>query len=289
MKNSITNSISKIAVARQFSRAKESYNENALLQKEIGYRLLDRLEIETIQPKMILDLGAGTGYFSQPLLQKYSNIKLISLDIAQGMLEHAKMNFDLAQFTSAPWFVVGDAEQLPIQNHSIDLVFSNCTLQWCTNLPQLLNEIMRVLSPNGLFIFSTFGPDTLKELRNCIQKIDQTRALHPFLDMHDIGDMLLHAGFVNPVVDVEMFALLYNQFQELRMDLKKIGASYPSKSAFNRDFTSSNILKEYEQFRNNEQLLPATFEVIFGHAMGGEKEIKNFSQKKIAARHQEES
>lgn len=269
MEKTLATTIDKMTVSRNFSRRASSYDEAAVLQKEVGTRLLERLEFVGTVPQNILDLGSGTGFFSKKLQQQYPHATIIALDIAEGMLQFSKLE---NAHRKTAFEICGDAEQLPLASQTIDLIFSNCCLQWCPNLTALFQECCRVLKPGGIFLFSTFGPDTLKELRMSVQALDaEANHTHTFLDMHDLGDLLLHY-FSNPVVDTEFFTLTYSSISELRKDLKFMGANYAANTEgklkfFSRNINGKSLAEQYENFRNSEGNLPATFEVVYGYAI----------------------
>ena len=160
-----------------------------------------------------------------------------------------------------------DIEKLPIQSESLDLIWSNLAIQWCNDLDQVFAETRRVLRADGLLVFSTFGPDTLKELRQATSADPSHVHVNRFIDMHDIGDALVRAGYSAPVLDVERFVLTYDNVLAVMRDLKAIGAHNAaagrSKGLLGR--LLQKIRENYEQFRQ-EGKLPATFEVIYGHA-----------------------
>jgi malonyl-CoA O-methyltransferase len=164
--------------------------------------------------------------------------------------------------------VCADIEALPVAANSVGLVWSNLTVQWCNDLPATFVELHRVLKTEGLLMFSTFGPDTLKELRQAFSGVDGHNHLNRFADMHDIGDMLVQAGFADPVMDMEMLTLTYDDVRAVLQDLKTIGAHNATagraqglmgKNAWAR------LIENYERLRSNGKL-PATFEVVYGHA-----------------------
>ena len=162
----------------------------------------------------------------------------------------------------------GDAEKLPLADQSVDMVYSNLTIQWVNNLQHTLSEFKRVLKPGGMLLFSTFGPDTLKELRHSWSQVDQFSHVNPFVDMHDIGDAMLHLRLAEPVMDVENFTLTYSDVYKLMRDLKAIGAHNVT-SARGRGLTGKHRMQKFEQayevFRV-DNLLPASYEVVYGHA-----------------------
>lgn len=249
----------KLALARNFSRAAHTYNQAAIIHQEVGMRLLDRLDLIKLEPNVILDLGSGTGFFSNALVQKYPQAQIIKLDIAKNMLRHANKNNAIC----------GDGEYLPFKNRSIDFVFSNCVFHWFVNPQKVLAEIRRVLKPGGLLLFSTFGPDTLKELRESFSTIDQNTHVNTFMDMHHIGDMLIQTQLVDPVMDMEMITLTYQNLMGLIQDLKDTGENHVNREepiGLSPKGTLDKLRNAYEYYRTKDGLLPVTFEVIYGHA-----------------------
>ncbi|MBI3343562.1 MAG: malonyl-ACP O-methyltransferase BioC [Gammaproteobacteria bacterium] len=266
--------LDKRLMRRAFERAAREYDKNAVLQHEVGRRMLERLDLMHIHPSVILDAGAGAGAPGKALAQRYNGATIISLDIARGMLLEAckRVSFLSKWFTRRQTFVCGDIESLPLLTGSVDMIFSNLSLQWCNDLDQALSEFYRVLRPGGLLMFSTFGPDTLKELRASWSKVDQYSHVNAFMDMHDIGDALVRARFANPVMDVERYTLTYPDLNTLMRDLKNIGAhnvmagrphGLTGKGRLHRLTTA------YETYRK-DGVLPASYEVVYGHAWAPE-------------------
>ena len=264
----------KPAVRRSFGDAAKSYDGNAFLQREIADRLFERLDYIKMTPTNVLDIGCGTGYATAKLRERYADADIIGLDLAPPMLATAR-----AQAKTASWlkrltgrapalsWLCADAEALPLKTESIDLALSNLTLQWC-DPEQVAKEVARVLTPNGLFMFTTLGPDTLKELRAAFRAVDDKPHVNKFVDMHDIGDILVHSGFADPVMDQEIITLTYAELKPLLKELKGIGAhnvqSGRSTGLMGRD-RWQRMVTAYEAFRKNERL-PATYEVVYGHA-----------------------
>lgn len=257
--------IDKEQARRSFERAADRYDEVALLQREIGDRMLERLDYVRLQPKVVLDAGCGTGVATDQLARRYKGARVVALDFAHGMLRHARRRGSLFR---RPRCVCADLERLPLADRSVDLLFSSSALQWSVDLPGTFAEFLRVLRPGGLLMFSTFGPDTLKELRASWAAVDGHSHVSPFPDMHDIGDHLVHGRFADPVMDAEWMTVTYGTVDELMRDLKLLGA-HNATTGRARGMTGKGRLAAmraaYEPFRVDGRL-PATYEVIYGHA-----------------------
>ena len=276
------NNALKRGVRGAFDRAAATYDENAYLQQEVARRLDERLEMVRLAPTRILDAGCGTGYALPLLRRRYPDSGLLGLDIAPGMLAKARTRLPapgwLARLLApssrpAPALLCGDLEALPLRHDCLDMLWSNLALQWLDQPEAVFRELRRVLRPGGLLIFSTFGPDTLKELRAAFSGLDGHAHVNRFVDMHDIGDALVHAGFANPVMEMEYITLTYADLKGVLRDLKGIGAhtvlegrreGLMGKAEWRR------LAENYETFRRDGRL-PATYEVIYGHAWVGDK------------------
>jgi malonyl-CoA O-methyltransferase len=258
--------LNKESIKDSFNRAAAGYDKVAVLQQEVGKRLVERLDWVRLAPEAVLDLGCGTGYTTTPLFKKYARARIYGLDIAIDMLAIARRR--------APWFrklhtVCADAEALPLADASCDLIFSNLTLQWCGDLDRVFRECRRVLRPGGLLLFSTLGPDTLIELRESWAAADGYNHVNAFIDMHDVGDALIRSALVEPVMDVEHITLTYKDVFGLMRDLKLLGAHNVT-AGRPAGLTGKQRLQAmqaaYERFRTHAGLLPATYEVVYGHA-----------------------
>lgn len=253
-------------VGASFDRAARQYDAAAFLQKEVGERLLERLDLMAEMPARVLDVGCGTGRPTRELQKRYPNASVIGADLAPGMLKMAAKK--------QPWigkradFVCAEASQLPFADASCDLLYASLILQWCEDLDATLLEWRRLLKPHGLLLFSTLGPDTLKELRAAWSTVDGYNHVNRFLDMHDVGDALIRAGFVEPVMDVEHITLTYDDARGLMRDLKSIGAHNVT-AGRRRGLMGRGRLAAfsaaYEKFRKQGRL-PATYEVVYGTA-----------------------
>jgi malonyl-CoA O-methyltransferase len=250
-----------------FDRASASYEAAASLQARIAAELLERLELFRFAPGVVLDLGSGTGRATRELKRRYPHARVIALDIAPGMLREARRH-------QWPWRrfdrVCGDALRLPLKDGSVDLIFSNLMLQWCDPLAAALSEARRVLASSGFFSFSTFGPDTLHELRSAWAEADGYNHVNRFADMHEVGDALVRAGLMEPVLDVDRIEVGYPDVLALMRDLKAIGAhnvtaGRPRALVGRERFT--RVQQAYEAFRCDHRL-PATYEVIYGASWG---------------------
>jgi malonyl-CoA O-methyltransferase len=271
-----TQKFSQARVRRAFDRAADTYEQFAVLQNEVCNRLLEKLEIVKIEPEWILDAGSGTGAAVPALFKRYKKAQLAALDLSENMLNKTSRH---GGFFRSPHLVCADIEQLPFADNAFDLVFSSLSMQWCNDLNAALLEAKRVLKPGGLFVFTTFGPDTLKELRHSWSKVDDASHVNQFIDMHDIGDALLHDGFAEPVMEAEVLTVTYNSVDEIMHDLKAIGANVTAQTTgdesvlastgWQKGLTGKSVLQtvrdSYEKFRLDD-LLPASYEVIYGHA-----------------------
>jgi len=245
------------SVRSTFNKASKSYNDVAFLQKEIANRLLQKLNPLKLIPESILDLGSGTGIFTNLVSSKYSNAKTISLDFALNSITLSNADFK----------VCANANHLPFKTSSIDFVCSNLMLQWIQDPSLVFKEVNRVLKPDSLFFFSSFGPDTLNELKSSWAVVDSGNHVNNFIDMHDLGDQLTGCGFQSPIMEMEKITLTYSEVEDLMLDLKSLGANKvfsQSKGLVGKNkFTSMKNM--YESYRTDGKI-PATYEVIYGHA-----------------------
>jgi malonyl-CoA O-methyltransferase len=251
---------------RAFEAAAATCDGADCLQREVGERLLERLDLVRIEPARILDVGAGTGACTRALARRYPRARVLGLDFARPMLSVARSR--APRFFSRQAFVCADAEALPLAPRTFDLVLSNATLQWCNDPAVPLREFARVLVPGGLALFSTFGPDTLAELRSAWTQIDRASHVHPFLDMHDIGDALLRAGLSEVVMETERITVEYPDFATLTGDLKRLGATNAAAgrpTGLTGPRRLARVAAAYEARRRPGGGLPATWEVVYGH------------------------
>jgi malonyl-CoA O-methyltransferase len=251
-----------------FERAAATYDSAAVVQREVADRLLSRLDLIRLAPRRILDAGCGTGYCMRSLADRYRDAQVVGMDLAHAMASAARSGRGAAaDRTGRESCVCGDLERLSFGARRFDLILSSLALQWC-DPDAVFAECARVLADDGLLMFTTFGPDTLRELRAAWRAVDDSVHVHGFLDMHDIGDALVRAGFRDPVMDVERLTVTYANVIELLRDLKAIGAHNVAAGRF-KALTGRRHFERFERtYRELERdgRLPASYEVVFGHA-----------------------
>ena len=256
-------------VRHAFGRAAATYEAHAVLQAEVGARLLERLDGDALAPARVLDVGSGPGRGTAALCSRFPDAHVVALDLALPMLHAAALHAgDPRAFAR----VGGDAQALPFADGGFDVVHSNLCLQWCDDPGLAIAEFARVLKPGGLLLFSTFGPATLHELRTAFAAADATPHVGRFVDMHDIGDALLTTGFHDPVLERDDFTLTYADALTLMRELRAIGATNADAKR-QRTLTGKAHLKRvvaaYEAFRS-DGVLPATYEVVYAQAFAPE-------------------
>lgn len=261
--------LDKAGVRAAFDRASATYEAAAVLQSRVADELLSRLEPFDFRPRVVLDLGAGTGRAAAELKRRYRRSTVIALDLAPGMLQQAARHQALFRRFER---VCADATRLPFASASVDIVFSNLMLQWCDRPDDVFSEVRRVLQPRGFLAFTTFGPDTLQELRSAWAEADAHNHVNRFLDMHDVGDALARAGLQEPVLDIDRTQLTYTDGMAVMRDLKSIGARNATagrpRTLMGRA-RMQRVLAAYEAFRRDGRL-PATYEIVYGAAWGSE-------------------
>lgn len=243
-------------VAQSFSRAAATYDQAAAFQRRVGNNLLARLAAD-LCPVDVVDLGCGTGYFTRALAERYA-IAPLGLDLAEGMLRHARLSGPIASH-----WIVADAEALPLVSESQDLVFSSLALQWCPDLALVLSEAYRVLRPGGCLAFNTLLHGSLQELRESWRTVDGFVHVNRFTPMEKLQSKLAAAGFADWRCELETHVMHYQRLGELTQELKAIGANNinPGRPG---GLTGRARLRQltaaYEQFRT-PQGLPASWQV----------------------------
>lgn len=262
------------SVRSAFARAARSYDAAAVVQREIAGRLLERLDMIRLAPDRILDLGCGTGHTLAALAQRYRHAQLVGLDLAWPMARAAdrrctpRLPLGLGRRWSRVRCITADAESPPFPDQSFDLVFSSLTLQWC-DPDKVFQSCRRLLQPGGLLLFTTFGPDTLRELRSAWRSVDAGAHVHDFIDMHDLGDALVRAQFADPVMDVERLTMTYPDLRGVLRDLKAVGA-HNAATARHRALTGKHRFAQfrsaYASLRLPDGSYPVSYEIVYGHA-----------------------
>ena len=246
--------IDRRAARRNFERAARSYAGASRLEAEVGARMLERLDYVKIAPRRILDAGSGP---PQRLFGKrYPKAEVVALDYSLGMLRARRDWFELFRKRLS---ICGELERLPLAPETVDLVWSNMALHWVAEPLAAIREFERVLAPEGLLMFSTLGPDTLKELRAAAG----AARVHAFLDMHDLGDMLVAAGFSAPVMDMEVLTLKYANAAQLLQDLRASGQANARLDRA-RGLSAKSLKKRVLAGGPG-----ASFELVYGHAWKG--------------------
>ena len=264
--------VDRLQVGRRFSRVAANYDQADFFAREVDRRMQERLDYVKVEPKRILDLGCSRGGSFAGLAARYPAAELLGLDISPAMLQAGH----IARAGWQRWLglgrqnqvqrLAGDATNLPLKSQSTAIVWSNLLLHWLDDPLPTLAEAHRVLEVGGLLMFSTLGPDSLKELRSAFS--DGYAHTQRFIDMHDLGDMLVACNFADPVMDMEVLTLTYDGFDEMLGELRAAGSGCAMK-ARRHGLTGRQAWAQardtYERLRNNGKL-PATFEIVYGHA-----------------------
>jgi malonyl-CoA O-methyltransferase len=266
---------------RAFDRAARRGGDAAALQAEVERRMLERLDLVRLVPKRILDAGCGAGRGLGLLRGRYPGADLLGVDFALDAVRAASRSGSFASrlrrllSRASSAHLCADFARLPLATGTIDIVWSNLALPWAGDPLAALQEFRRVLVPGGLLMFSSYGPDTLKELKSAFAARSTARRVHAFTDMHDAGDMLVACGFAEPVMDVETLTLTYAGVDDLARDLKDSGQTCAADDR-PRGLTGREswrtMVAAYERERRQGRL-PATVEVVYGHAWKGEPRV----------------
>lgn len=258
-------------IRRAFSRSAAGYDAVAVLQHEVEKRLLESLEyLADRTPQVAVDVGSGPGHAAAMMRKRWPKAQVLALDLALPMLREAKKQ--------AGWWkpfsrVCADARALPLAEGSVDVLFSNLCLQWVEDLPAVFAGFRRVLKPGGLLLCSTFGPDTLHELRDAFADADDTPHVSRFTPIAQFGDTLMMSGFRDPVLDRDRFNLTYADLPALMRELRAMGATNAMSTRRHtltgrRRFAAASAA--YEPLRGADGKLPSTWEVIYAHAWAPE-------------------
>lgn len=249
----------------RFAGSAASYDSAAVLAREVGARMAARLDLVKIAPQRVADIGCATGDGIRDLQQRYPKALPLAIDFALPMLQAVRRASSRLQRLTGrgPRLVNADVRQLPLAANSLGLVWSNLMLHWLEDPLPALRELHRVLEVNGLLSFATLGPDTVKELRIAAEKVGAGDTAWRFLDMHDLGDMLVAAGFGDPVMDMELITLSYPTPRAFLADQRHLGV----RDALLGQQSWRNwrrLLRAWPQ--DGDGRLPASFEIVYGHA-----------------------
>jgi malonyl-CoA O-methyltransferase len=269
---------------RARNRAALTYDAAAILPREVGARMIERLQYIKREPRTILDLGGAAGHAIGPLRLRYPSAQIIEMDMALQMLRAARARApwwrrgSLPLVEAAAGYVCADADRLPLREGSLGMVWSNLYFH-CFDLGRAFAEVHRVLEPGGILMFSTLGPDTLKELRFACTAMDDYPHVGEFTDLHDVGDALVEQGFAAPVMDMEVITITYSSVDLIAGDLKAQGASNLREHRRRGLLSPSRwqaMVEQYESLRRDGSL-PASCEVIYGHAWKPEARARTTS------------
>ena len=248
-----------------FAAAAASYDSAAVLAREVGVRMAARLDLVKIAPQRVADIGCATGDGIRDLQQRYGKALPLALDYALPMLHALRSRTPRLQRLTGrgPRLLNADVRALPLAANTLGLAWSNLMLHWLDDPLPAFKELHRVLEVGGLLCFATLGPDTLKELRQAAQKVGAGDTARRFPDMHDLGDMLVAAGFGDPVMDMEMITLSYPTPRAFLVDQRHLGVrdALLGQQGW-RDWR--RLLGGWEQGADGR--LPASFEIVYGHA-----------------------
>lgn len=255
-------------ICKSFNQHANTYEQAAIVQQEIGRRLFERLDYLKINPRYVLDLGCGTGVLTAQLKKKYPKALVVGMDLAAVMLVQAK---NKQRFWRKWPLVNADMSALPFGDGLFDLVFANQVVHWSDSMDKVFRDVSRVMRQDACFMFSTLGPDTFIELKQAWSSADAYGHANVFVDMHLIGDALLHERFLDPVVDMEYLTVNYSSFSQLITSLRKQGVRNINAQR-NKGLTGKAAWQKMErayQAQCVQEKYPLTYEVVYGHAWKG--------------------
>ena len=260
-------------IRRAFSRSAAGYDAAAALQHEVEKRLMESLDYLALRqgqdasdPGVVLDVGCGPAHAAAAMRKRWPKAQVVALDMALPMLREAKKQ--------AGWWkpfqrVCADQRALPVRDGSVDVLFCNLSLQWVDDLPATFTGFRRVLKPGGLLVCSTFGPETLQELRDAFAQADDTPHVSPFPPIAQFGDAMMLAGFRDPVLDRDRFTLTYDDLPALMRELRAMGATnalHGRRHTLTGRARFAAAATAYEPLRREDGKLPSTWDVIYAHA-----------------------
>lgn len=264
------NVFDRATVRRHRDRAAGSFSNYDFLMKEVAERLADRLDDVRRSFPVALDLGSHDGTLAQVLAERGDIETLVEADSSAAMLKAAGQRDSTVPYRPR---VAADEEMLPFADGSFDLVLSNLSLHWTNDLPGTLLQINHALKPDGLFLGTMLGGDTLCELRHALLTAEAELEsgagprVSPFAQIQDGAELLQRAGFALPVNDVDTITVTYSNALKLMDDLRGMGESnavVERRNAWTRRETLLHAAQVYEEtYGDSEGRIPATFQVIF--------------------------
>jgi malonyl-CoA O-methyltransferase len=267
-------------VRRQFDRRAARFAQHEFIVREVGRRLIDRLQVIRLDPRQIVDVGCGAGGARVALLQRYPQARWLGLDISPAMLARAAPASVLSRLL--PWraspvpLACAEAAALPLAEGSADLLFSNLMLHWHPQPHVVFPEWLRVLRTGGLLLFSCFGPDTLKELRLAYAAAGIASRPMPFVDMHDFGDMMVAAGFASPVMDAEAIRLTYASPRALLREVAALGGNPRDDrgGGLVGGARARALVDALQRMGDAQGRITLSFEIAYGHAWKPQPRIR---------------
>lgn len=253
-------------IRQRLEKTVDTYQSHAIIQKEIAHRILERLDYIKQTPHQLLDMSLHGSDSELYLRKRFPKAHYIAAMPFMAALQQRR-----PRWFRQPKSICMPFDLIPLKTQSIDFIFMNLRLLWSSDWPLLLRECRRVLMPKGMLLFTSLGPDTLSELRYAFMRSGYPSSVHSLVDMHDIGDVLLGAGFENPVMDMEKIVMQYASFSSLVNDLRLTGSQCAISDRFKGLMTPrKKRLIEDNYKKNDDGLWPASVEVIYGHAWAGE-------------------
>ncbi|MDO9242060.1 MAG: malonyl-ACP O-methyltransferase BioC [Methylicorpusculum sp.] len=253
--------LDKQKIKTSFGNASLSYDSAARLQQQVGLHLLNQYAEKGLSGN-ILDVGCGTGFLTERLLQFASLEAIIALDIAEPMLHRARLR--LADHSRVA-YVCADAESLPFMEQQFDSIVSNLALQWCNLNSETFSRFKKLVKPGGQLIFSTFGPQTLSELKLAWEAVDDYRHVNDFAVQDDLFQALTQAGSKKIQIETVIYKSAYESVLELMAELKFLGAHNVARDRKRRLTTKAELRKLLAAYpkTSEEPGIFATFEVIY--------------------------
>lgn len=258
-------------VRRQFLKANIRFDSYAAVFQTVAGRLEERLELLAINPERVLDLGCRTGYQLAGLQQRYPDAMVIGADPAPGMPQKLQGFWSrwLTKGAGSASTLACDPHELPFPDASFDLVVSNLLLPWCHSPHRVFEEVSRILSTGGVFMFTTAGPDTLTEYRDIWRTIDTYQHDFGLIDMHDLGDTLMASGFAAPVLDRGNLVVDYPNIESLQLELRQLGAANLANGR-RKSLTSPTVCQRLIELGSSAMRFPVTLELVQGHGWKGD-------------------